>query len=202
MVGRTEGLSRMSESNDISFGLWSRFALFASSLAPAILILALRSAFIWWLPSVGLWFLLVVAMLFTRLFLRKLRMDRGEKWEVVEATPADEGFEMYALGFLLPAAIMSLQDVSAIVGLSAFLALFGWTWTHSHLGHRNPMLALAGLHVWSVTLRRCGTHVQRPVLLIGGSRLSKHDIVSVTAMDGPVFYQVRPQAVSTAKVTT
>lgn len=175
----------------------ARVALYVSSFAPALPILSVRAVYI----DVRVALLLAIACPITAAFAarfdRFLATESADEWQVVEATPADDGFAAYALGFLLPAAFVSLDDSASVAGLIVSFGLFGWLWTKTHLGHQNPALAYAGWHVRMVALTMPEDSVdpprQRRVLLITKTcEIAESSTVHVAAADGPVWYE-RPK---------
>lgn len=175
----------------------ARLALYLSSFTPALPILAVRAAFVDIRVAMLLALACPITAAFAARFDRFLGGQAADEWTVAEATPADDGFAAYALGFLLPAAFVSLDDIGSVAGLIVFFGLFGWLWTNSHLGHQNPALGYGGWHAWMVTLTmpedRSSPPIERRLLLVTQARdLPSDSTVHIAAADGPVWFE-RPK---------
>lgn len=171
--------------------LRARLSLFMISLAPVAPLLAVRVLFV--NPAIAVLIAVVgiAPILLAREFHRVLPPD-GDTWTLVEIAPSDEGFANYALGFLLPAILVPLNDPGTVAALGLFFAIFGWIWTHGYLGHQNPALALLGWHCYVVRVRR--TELGREgvpegaLLLTDRRSLGPDSTVSIAAYDGPIWY--------------
>ena len=153
-------------------------------------ILAIRAAFSNLPIAIGLGVAALLPIALAREFAAVLPSD-GDGFTVDTAHPYDEGFASYALGFLLPAVMVPLDDPGAIAAMVAFFLFFGWIWVHGYLGHQNPVLALMGWHCWQATVRRNGVTTAVPedvIMLTNLERVGMGTTVWVAAYDGRVWY--------------
>jgi hypothetical protein len=170
--------------------LRARLSLFLISLAPVAPLLAVRVLF--QNPAIAALIAIIglAPILLAREFHRILPPN-GDTWTLDEMTPSDEGFTNYALGFLLPAILVPLDDPGTIAALALFFAIFGWIWSHGYLGHQNPALALLGWHCYSVRVHRGELSEQAAeaaMLLTDRQQLGPRSKVQIAAYDGPIWY--------------
>ena len=124
------------------------FGLFVSSYSPALLILAVRSFNHSWLlfwVSIGV---ALVSGLGFLTFLKAARSGGPFEAEVDDVEQHDADLAAYVASYLLPFIVVfgaSLQDV---IALGLFLAFVGILWVNSSLLYLNPLLSLAGYHVY------------------------------------------------------
>ena len=170
--------------------LRARLSLFLISLAPVAPLLAVRVLF----ANPAIAGLIAIAGIAPVLLAREFHAivpSGGDTWTVDEITPSDEGFANYALGFLLPAILVPLDDPGTIAALALFFVMFGWIWTHGYLGHQNPVLALLGWHCYAVRVHRgeLTKHVEEAAMLLTDrQQLGWGNEVQIVAYDGPIWY--------------
>lgn len=169
----------------------ARLSLFLISLVPVAPLLAVRVFFV---DPVIAGLIVVVGMspiLLAREF-HRLLPKLGDTWTIVDASPSDEGFANYALGFLLPAILVPLDEPGTIAALAIFFVIFGWIWTHGYLGYQNPALALMGWHCYTVHVTRDELGDDAPVegalLLTDEPGITEKSKVHIAAYDGPIWY--------------
>lgn len=173
--------------------LFVRLALFLVALAPAIVLLAVREAFVDLGRAALLLACSVPGAVVAVAFNHYLPAAEPANHVVVDAEVSDDGYAAFALGFLLPVALVDITSAGAMAGLMAFVAMFGLVWANSSVSYQNPVMALFGWHCWRVTLKRAGSRrgvaVQR-VLLTRAGLVEPNDTIPVGQMDGPVWYGI------------
>jgi hypothetical protein len=143
------------------------FALFLSSYSPALLILAVRSInHSWSLFWISLGVSVLSAGAFF-LFLRVARRGGPFRATVNEVEPHDAELAAYVATYLLPFVVVFGATVQDVVALGLFLFFIGLLWVNSGMVYLNPLLALAGYHVYVVAITP-----------IGGGTLSRAFLVS------------------------
>lgn len=170
-----------------------RLAWYVVALAPVLPMLALRELYVDPLRAGILAGASLIPIAAASWLVGGLPHAVGQQYRVTQAEIADDGFAGYALGFLLPVALVDITNSGAMAGLLAFLGLFGVMWINSNLGHQNPVLALLGWHCWKATLEREGVDSPTPneAFVITNVSMAKGVVVMVRQYDGPVWYAVR-----------
>lgn len=132
---------------------WFAFALFLSSYAPAFVILAVRaygrSELMFW-AAIGLLLVSVAAFL---LFLNVVRRGSPFRAEVEEVEPRDADMAAYVATYLLPFLTVTGANAQDVAALGLFLFFIGVLWVGSGLIYLNPLLSLAKVHIYVVTVR-------------------------------------------------
>jgi hypothetical protein len=178
------------------FPLKARIVLFAISFAPAVLILALRS-----IPYQDHLFAELLGGLFAALVFLVWRFDRFltprrgasmlPKRIVCSCEPADDGYVSYALGFLLPAALIPPNPWD-VAGLMAFVVFFALIWNRTNMNYQNPVLALLGWHAWAATVKIDhddeGVTLRRVHLVLHRSTLTPDEEIDLMTADGDVLF--------------
>jgi hypothetical protein len=167
------------------------FGLFLSSYSPALVILAVRSFNHSWLLF---WASAGVAAASGLGFLTFLKVARnGGPFEAtVDAVePHDADLAAYVATYLLPFIVVfgaSLQDV---IALSLFLVFIGVLWVNSSLLYLNPLLSLAGYHVYVARITPKGVgqadSLPRSFLVSRQSDLQSGDPVYTDGLGGGTF---------------
>lgn len=133
------------------------FALFLSSYSPAFLILAVRSVdhscTLFWI-SLGIAVLSAGAFF---LFIKVARTGGPFRAVVEEVEPRDGDLAAYVATYLLPFVVVFGATAQDVIALALFLFFIGVLWVNSRMIYLNPLLALAGYHVYIVRLRPVGT---------------------------------------------
>ncbi|MGA8808283.1 MAG: hypothetical protein WB973_10435 [Thermoanaerobaculia bacterium] len=127
-----------------------RLILFVSSYSPMLLILAIQyrhshAAFI---------SLIAVATLSVLALFAFLRIGKGMapiSVKLTDITSRDADVMSYIVTYLLPFLGTDLSDVEKAISLFILFVVIGAIYIHSSLIYVNPMLNLAGYHVFEVT---------------------------------------------------
>lgn len=188
----------------LEFSVRQRFLLFSIAFGPALPILAIRALFSSGLLALDLLVLTILIWRMARLFEHSLpKSGTGTMYEVVEATPNDDGVMAYTLGFLLPAALVP-PDYAYGLGLVLFFLIFGAIWARANLGHQNPALALLGWRTWSIRAvievpmgekaqASAPPKIEYKLIVVAKTRrLEKGDPIEVALEDGAVGYACVP----------
>lgn len=132
------------------------FGLFLSSYSPAFLILAVR-AFdrCWGLFAVSLALAVVSAGAFLA-FIHFARQGGPFQGEVLDVEPRDFELAAYVASYLLPFVTVIGAGAQDIIALALFLVFIGVIWVNTGLVYLNPLLSIAGYHVYIVTIRPTG----------------------------------------------
>lgn len=128
-----------------------RALLFLTSYAPLPVVLAAR---IWSTDILGSLFLVALAVLLVALAARSFTLLAGSgtsELVIDEVQPQREAFTTYLLGYVLPFVLIDINDSSAVMGAAAFVVILGLATIRSNLVYLNPLLALAGYRLYSVS---------------------------------------------------
>ena len=128
-----------------------RGALFLSSYAPATLILAIRYAGSDVCRALLLVALTVALLVVAAAAYTILSTGSEDDLRVLYAEQQREAFTSYLLGYLLPVILVDLSDTSAVTAVVVFLLFLGLVFIRSNLTYLNPLLALAGFRLFSIT---------------------------------------------------
>jgi hypothetical protein len=172
------------------------FGLFLSSYAPAFLILAVRS----YHHSTALFLAaLAVAIVSAAAFLLFIRLARRGgpfRAEVADVEPRDGDLAAYVATYLLPFVVVFGATVQDVIALALFLFFIGVLWINSRMLYLNPLLALAGYHVYVVRLRPIGAEAEhalpRSFLLSHSRDLRAGDEVRPDRISPGVFIDLNP----------
>lgn len=132
------------------------FGLFVSSYAPALLILAVRAFGHSWLlfwASLGVATLSAGGLL---AFLRVARQGGPFRATVADLEPHDSELAAYVATYLLPFVVIFDASVQDVIALGLFLIFIGMLWVNSGLLYLNPLLSLAGYHVYIAEISPTG----------------------------------------------
>jgi hypothetical protein len=157
------------------------FGLFVSSYSPALLILAVRSFNHSWLLF---WVATGVAAASGLGFITFLTVARsGGPFEatVDEVEAHDDDLSAYVATYLLPFIVVFGANLQDVIALGLFVLFIGVLWVNSSLLYLNPLLSLAGYHVYiaQITPRGVGQadSLPRVFLISHESDLQKGDPV-------------------------
>jgi hypothetical protein len=135
---------------------WFAFLLFLSSYSPAWLILAIRSfersCILFWV-SVGL---AVVSSGAFVLFVWAARQHAAMRVTVTDIEPRDAELAAYVATYLLPFVVVFGAALQDAIALGVFLGIIGLLWVNSSALYLNPLLAVAGYHLYVVILTPTG----------------------------------------------
>jgi hypothetical protein len=124
------------------------FGLFLSSYSPALLILAVRSFNHSWLLF---WISLGVAVVSSvgfLIFLWAARSGGPFEARVSDVEQHDADLAAYVATYLLPFIVVFDASIQDVIALALFLVFIGTLWVNSSLLYLNPLLSLAGYHVY------------------------------------------------------
>jgi hypothetical protein len=136
------------------------FGLFLSSYAPAFLILAVRSYHHSTALFVAALAIAVVSAAAFLLFIRLARQGGPFRAEVEDVEPRDGDLAAYVATYLLPFVVVFGATVQDVIALALFLFFIGVLWINSRMLYLNPLLALAGYHVYVVRLHPIGADAE------------------------------------------
>jgi hypothetical protein len=127
-----------------------RIILFFSSYAPLFLIIALRG----WRDSrylaIGLAVASVVSVLVLFVFLRIAQTLAAGRIKVDSVASRDGDAMSYIVTYLLPFLAVKLNDVTDAGSLGIVLAVIAILYVNSNMIHTNPVLNIAGYHVFEI----------------------------------------------------
>lgn len=169
------------------------FALFLSSYAPAFVILGVRaygrsSLLVW--AAVALLLLSVGALL---LFIKVVRRGGAFRAEVEEVEPRDTEMAAYVATYLLPFLTVTGANAQDVIALALFLFFIGVLWVGSGMIYLNPLLSLAGVHIYVVRVR--------PVADPGAADTLSRSFLMSRKSDLRIGSEVRVQTMGTAVLT-
>jgi len=75
---------------------------------------------------------------------------------VEDVEPRDGDLAAYVATYLLPFVVVFGVTIQDVIALALFLIFIGALWINSRMIYLNPLLALAGYHVYLVRLRPVG----------------------------------------------
>jgi hypothetical protein len=128
----------------------TRLILFLSSYAPLFLIIAMRG----WRDNrhlaagMGIVALLSVIVLFA--FLRTAQTLSADKISVASVISRDGDVMSYIVTYLLPFLAVKLNDPTDVVSLGVVLFVIGLLYVNSNMIHTNPVLNIAGYHIFEI----------------------------------------------------
>jgi hypothetical protein len=132
------------------------FGLFLSSYSPAFLILAVRSFhYSTALFAISLGVAIVSASAFL-LFIRVAREGGPFRAMIEDVEPRDGDLAAFVATYLLPFVVVFGVTAQDVIALALFLFFIGVLWINSRMIYLNPLLALAGYHVYVVRIRPVG----------------------------------------------
>ena len=130
--------------------------LFLSSYAPAFVIFAVRAygrSCLMFIVTLSLAVLSVVAFI---LYIKVTRTGGPIRMRVVHVEGRDADLAAYVAAYLLPFVAIFGADTQNVIALALFLLFIGVLWTNSDLLYLNPLLALAGYHLFLAELNPVG----------------------------------------------
>lgn len=128
----------------------TRLILFLSSYAPLFLIIAVRG----WKDSrciaIGLAAVSAVSVATLFIFLRVVRQLAPGKVAVSSVISRDGDAMSYIVTYLLPFLAVKLNDPTDVVSLAVVLFVIGLLYVNSNMIHTNPVLNIAGYHIFEI----------------------------------------------------
>jgi len=128
----------------------TRLILFLSSYAPLFLIIAVRG----WKDSrslaVSLVAIAVLSVLILFGFLHIVRKLAADKVAVSSVISRDGDAMSYIVTYLLPFLAVRLNDPTDVVSLGVVLFVIGLLYVNSNMIHTNPILNIAGYHIFEI----------------------------------------------------
>jgi hypothetical protein len=177
------------------------FGLFLSSYSPAFLILAVRSlhhSTALFATSLGV---AVISALAFLLFIRLAREGGPFRATVEDVEPRDGDLAAYVATYLLPFVVVFGVTIQDVIALGLFLFFIGVLWINSRMIYLNPLLALAGYHIYVVRLRPVGAaatdSLPRSFLLSHARDLRAGDEVRPDRISPGVLIDLNPRGYAT-----
>lgn len=128
----------------------TRLILFLSSYAPLFLIIAVRG----WRDSrslaISLAAIAVVSVLVLFVFLQVVRKLAADKVAVSSVISRDGDAMSYIVTYLLPFLAVKLNDPTDVFSLGVVLFVIGLLYVNSNMIHTNPVLNIAGYHIFEI----------------------------------------------------
>jgi hypothetical protein len=128
----------------------TRLILFLSSYAPLFLIIAVRG----WKDSrniaIGLAIAAVLSVIILFVFLRVVQKLAPDKVGVSSVISRDGDAMSYIVTYLLPFLAVKLNDPTDLVSLAVVLFVIGLLYVNSNMIHTNPVLNIAGYHIFEI----------------------------------------------------
>lgn len=128
----------------------TRLILFLSSYAPLFLIIAVRG----WRDSrslaIALAAIAVLSVLVLFVFLQFVRKLAADKVAVSSVISRDGDAMSYIVTYLLPFLAVKLNDPTDVVSLGLVLFVIGLLYVNSNMIHTNPVLNIAGYHIFEI----------------------------------------------------
>lgn len=128
----------------------TRLILFLSSYAPLFLIIAVRG----WRDSrsiaVGLAVVSVLSVVILFVFLRVAQRLAPGKVAVSSVISRDGDAMSYIVTYLLPFLAVKLSDPTDVLSLGVVLFVIGLLYVNSNMIHTNPVLNIAGYHIFEI----------------------------------------------------
>jgi hypothetical protein len=128
----------------------TRLILFLSSYAPLFLIIAVRG----WKDSrslaIGLAVAAVLSVVILFVFLRMAQNLAPGKVAVSSVISRDGDAMSYIVTYLLPFLAVKLNDPTDVFSLGVVLFVIGLLYVNSNMIHTNPVLNIAGYHIFEI----------------------------------------------------
>src|ERR1700693_5744628 len=128
----------------------TRLILFLSSYAPLFLIIAVRG----WKDSrslaIALAAIAVLAVLVLFVFLHVVRKLSADKVAISSVISRDGDAMSYIVTYLLPFLAVKLNDPTDAISLGVVLCVIGLLYVNSNMIHTNPVLNIAGYHIFEI----------------------------------------------------
>jgi drug/metabolite transporter (DMT)-like permease len=128
----------------------TRLILFLSSYAPLFLIIAVRG----WKDSrslaIGLAVAAVLSVVILFVFLRMAQKLAPGKVAVSSVISRDGDAMSYIVTYLLPFLAVKLNDPTDVFSLGVVLFVIGLLYVNSNMIHTNPVLNIAGYHIFEI----------------------------------------------------
>ena len=128
----------------------TKLILFLSSYAPLFLIIAVRG----WKDSRSLAITLaaiaVLSVLVLFVFLHIVRKLSADKVAISSVISRDGDAMSYIVTYLLPFLAVKLNDPTDAISLGVVLCVIGLLYVNSNMIHTNPVLNIAGYHIFEV----------------------------------------------------
>lgn len=128
----------------------TRLILFLSSYAPLFLIIAVRG----WRESrcvaLGLAVVAVISVIVLFVFLHSARKLAPDKVAVSSVVSRDGDAMSYIVTYLLPFLAVKLSDIADVTSLGIVLFVIGLLYVNSNMIYTNPILNIAGYHVFEI----------------------------------------------------
>jgi hypothetical protein len=128
----------------------TRLILFLSSYAPLFLILAVRNSFENRYISGGFVALAVGAVTILFLFLRQARQLAGDKVSIASVVSRDGDTMSYIVTYLLPFLAVRFNEIGDAISLAIVFFVIGLLYVNSNMIYTNPVLNIAGYHIFEV----------------------------------------------------
>jgi hypothetical protein len=130
--------------------LITRLTLFLSSYAPLFVIIAMRG----WHDSrrvaIGLIIVAAFSVVILFFFLRTVQSLAPGKVKIASVKSRDGDSMSYIVTYLLPFLAVKLNDPIDAVSLGILLSVVGILYVNSNMIHTNPVLNIAGYHIFEV----------------------------------------------------
>jgi len=128
----------------------TRLILFLSSYAPLFLIIAMRG----WRDSrglaIGLAAVALISVVVLFVFLHNVRKLTADKVAIPSVISRDGDAMSYIVTYLLPFLAVKLNDVTDVASLGMVLFVIGLLYVNSNMIYTNPVLNIAGYHVFEI----------------------------------------------------
>ena len=156
-----------------------RLVLFAVAYVPLLGLLTVRLWSTWWTGAAGF---LVLAVLLTAVgALLLYLLGRGDEAVVTveSAERLSDTAPNFLLGYVLPFLLLDLADTSVVIAATLFVLFLGFVYARSRMLWANPMLAVAGFHVWRIDGKQTpGNGAQVSVVVITRLRdIQQRDVI-------------------------
>jgi hypothetical protein len=156
-----------------------RLLLFAVAYVPLLGLLAVRLWSTWWPGAVGFLALGVLLTVVGALLLYLLGRGDQAFVTVESAERLSDTAPNFLLGYVLPFLLLDLADTSVVIAATVFVLFLGFVYARSRMLWANPMLAVAGYHVWRIDGKQTpGNGSQISVVVITRLRdIQQRDVV-------------------------
>jgi hypothetical protein len=128
----------------------TRLILFLSSYAPLFLIIAVRG----WKDSrtlaIALAAIALLSVLVLFIFLHVVRTLSADKVAISSVISRDGDAMSYIVTYLLPFLAVKLNDPTDAISLGVVLCVIGLLYVNSNMIHTNPVLNIAGYHIFEI----------------------------------------------------
>jgi len=130
--------------------LWTRLILFLSSYSPLFLIIAIRGWHDNWHLAVALSCVAIASVIVLFLFLHTVHNLAADKVAISSVASRDGAAMSYIVTYLLPFLAVNLNDIADITSLGIVLVVIGLLYINSNLIYTNPVLNIAGYHIFEI----------------------------------------------------